>query len=732
VLLGPATTSALASNVTIPTAGAVSVEFAFEDAAFTNSVSLTAPQNRFLFDTRASRVGTRVALGTFAANTEFRFQLVATTGSGTFTWSSDPSANSDGDDHMRVTEMFDGDATLDNRAYKLEWEDDVDLGDGDFNDAVAILRVDGDTDQDGLFDDWERFGIDANNDGDTGDPGEQELSNGIDQNGDGDTTDAGERADPRHKDVYIEMDWLACATAGGDCAAGDTHTHRPQAASITGAIAAFANHPSVTNPDGVNGITVHIDVSNAVAHSNVLNFNGAAAGCGSSTAGTAFGDFDTVKAANLANPDVRRFAFHYALAIHVENEAALTNANQRFSGCGELPGNDFYISFGLWGAGSPTVQQEAGTIVHELGHNLGLQHGGNDGVNRKPNYLSAMNYAFQLRGIPTANRIDYSRSALAPLNEASLNEALGVQDGTDSTFFFCPAGGTTQTAATGAVDWNCDGAFGNATSPVAVNINGEGGQTTLSGFADWPQVIASLPFQTTSSFQDGEHPDVPPAELDVQTARDTNVLTPAPVLEAVTAQTVVYQEPAPPYTLRASDTDSGCGDLTFTATGLPSGLSLTNNQDCTATVSGTATGAVGEHPVTYRVTDEAGNEDSEISAYAVIWRFAGFFSPVDNQPTVNAVRAGSSVPVKFSLGGDQGLAILAGGSPISQRVGCTTGSVDDIEETVTAGASQLSYDTVSGLYSYIWKTDRSSTGTCRQLVLKLADGTSHAADFRMR
>jgi hypothetical protein len=732
-VLTTAAAPAMASNVTIPTAGTVSVEFVYQDALFINQVSLTSPQSRFLFDTRASRIGTRVALGTFAANTEFRFQLQATTGSGTYTWSSDPSANSDGKDHLRVTELFDGDTTLDNRVYKLEWEDDIDLGDGDFNDAVAILRVGGDTDGDGLYDDWERFGIDANNDGDTADAGEQELVNGIDQNGDGDTLDPGERADPRHKDIFLEMDWMACATAGGDCAAGDTHTHRPQAASITNVIQAFANHPSVSNPDGTNGINVHIDVSNAIAHQNVLNFNGGALGCSSGTAGTGFGDFDTVKAANLANPDVRRFAFHYALAIHMENQAALTDSTQRFSGCGETPGNDFYISFGGWGAGAPTVQQEAGTIAHELGHNLGLQHGGNEAVNRKPNYLSIMSYAFQLRGIPTTNRIDYSRSVLPSLNEASLNEAVGIQDGTDNTFYFCPGGTVAQGSGSGAIDWNCDGTLGTAMSPVAVDINGAGGQTTLTGFNDWPQVVANLPFQASAGFQDGEHPELPPEELDVQTARDTHVLTPAPVLDPAAPQTAVYGEPAAPYTLRATDADSSCAQLTFTANGLPAGLSVANNGDCTATVSGTPTGPVGTHSVTYRVTDEEGNVDSEISTYQVIWHFAGFFAPLDNRPTINVMRAGASVPVKFSLAGDQGLAIMAGGSPSSQRISCDSGApLAPVEETVTAGGSGLSYDATSDQYTYVWKTERSWAGTCRQLIVTLADGTSHRADFSLR
>jgi len=38
--------------------------------------------------------------------------------------------------------------------------------------------------------------------------------------------------------------------------------------------------------------------------------------------------------------------------------------------------------------------------------------------------------------------------------------------------------------------------------------------------------------------------------------------------------------------------------------------------------------------------------------------FAGFFQPIDNLPTLNGVKAGSAVPVKFSLGGNHGLDIL--------------------------------------------------------------------------
>jgi hypothetical protein len=57
------------------------------------------------------------------------------------------------------------------------------------------------------------------------------------------------------------------------------------------------------------------------------------------------------------------------------------------------------------------------------------------------------------------------------------------------------------------------------------------------------------------------------------------------------------------------------------------------------------------------------------------------------------VKAGSAVPVKFSLSGDQGLNIFEAGYPKSQQIACdSTATVDGIEQTVTAGSSSLSYD----------------------------------------
>jgi probable HAF family extracellular repeat protein len=114
------------------------------------------------------------------------------------------------------------------------------------------------------------------------------------------------------------------------------------------------------------------------------------------------------------------------------------------------------------------------------------------------------------------------------------------------------------------------------------------------------------------------------------------------------------------------------------------------------------------------------------------YSFSGFFQPVDNAPILNRVKAGSAVPVKFGLGGDQGLDVFASGSPGSKQINCGTGAgTDDIEQTTTAGASSLTYDPSTGRYTYVWKTEKAWTGTCRQLMLSLKDGTVQVALFTL-
>lgn len=111
--------------------------------------------------------------------------------------------------------------------------------------------------------------------------------------------------------------------------------------------------------------------------------------------------------------------------------------------------------------------------------------------------------------------------------------------------------------------------------------------------------------------------------------------------------------------------------------------------------------------------------------------FTGFFPPIDNAPVGNTVTAGAAVPVKFSLGGDHGLNIFAGGFPASQPVACDSFAVlAVVEEKGSAGNSGLKYDASSDQYTYVWKTERSWARTCRQLVIRFKDGSFHMASFK--
>ena len=145
------------------------------------------------------------------------------------------------------------------------------------------------------------------------------------------------------------------------------------------------------------------------------------------------------------------------------------------------------------------------------------------------------------------------------------------------------------------------------------------------------------------------------------------------------------------------------------------------------------TASVGQKTFAVEAADEAGNVSTEGHDYNVIYDFTGFFSPVDNPDVLNRVQAGSAVPAKFGLSGDQGLDVFAEGYPRSQRISCDAAApVDNIEQTVSAGESGLTYDAAGDRYSYVWKTSKAWKDTCRQLAVKLDDGTVHEANFSFK
>jgi parallel beta-helix repeat protein len=180
---------------------------------------------------------------------------------------------------------------------------------------------------------------------------------------------------------------------------------------------------------------------------------------------------------------------------------------------------------------------------------------------------------------------------------------------------------------------------------------------------------------------------------------------------------------AVPASFACSD-DGGVASCTATNDSVTN--TITNGQNVIST-------AYGQHTLTVTAVDLTGNKTVVTVTYTVGFRFSGFFQPVDNPPILNVVKAGLGVPVKFSLGGNQGLLIFAAGSPSSTAIGCDNAApTEDIDTTGTATQSGLSYDSKSGQYTYVWNTAKSWAGTCRRLNVTLADKTVHVANFKFK
>ncbi len=173
----------------------------------------------------------------------------------------------------------------------------------------------------------------------------------------------------------------------------------------------------------------------------------------------------------------------------------------------------------------------------------------------------------------------------------------------------------------------------------------------------------------------------------------------------------------------------------FTDPGATASDGCAGNLTASIIVTGSVdTNTVGFYALTYSVSDPSGHSDTKVRTVEVLpYNFTGFFAPIDNLPALNEMKAGQAAPVKFSLGGNQGLNIFAAGSPSSVQISCSNSDpILPVEQTETAGASSLAYDSTSNQYKYTWKTESSWKNTCRQLTVTLRDGTVHVAKFKFK
>ena len=146
----------------------------------------------------------------------------------------------------------------------------------------------------------------------------------------------------------------------------------------------------------------------------------------------------------------------------------------------------------------------------------------------------------------------------------------------------------------------------------------------------------------------------------------------------------------------------------------------------------------GTTTVVCSASDAAGNTGTNSFTVTVNgFTFAGFYQPVD-MGTINTVKNGSTVPIKWELFGAGGIeftstASVASGWPKSAKIDCGTLSglpSDEIEATAT-GATSLRYDTTAGQFIYNWQTPKQAN-TCWRLEVKFTDASTKSALFKLK
>lgn len=228
-----------------------------------------------------------------------------------------------------------------------------------------------------------------------------------------------------HRDILIEIDYMV--------------PHQPPYSAIDSVVTKF-NSMELLNPDSTYGVNVHYVIDEPVTHRDCIDV------FGDINPDPDIDSFDEYKqnfmgteTDRTSNSDyylAKKDVYHYALFIHTRCGSL---SNQQSSGTAEQPGNDMVVSLGYPGWGNVIADEngiphdtgsdvyKASTFMHELGHNLGLKHGGSyDMPHCKPNYLSVMNYEFQFPNIVPNRPMDYSHSVVTSLKENGLSELNGI------------------------------------------------------------------------------------------------------------------------------------------------------------------------------------------------------------------------------------------------------------------------------------------------------------------
>lgn len=264
-------------------------------------------------------------------------------------------------------------------------------------------------------------------------------------------------ANPRHKDLFIEVDFMQRSP-------GETPMKMTPA--VARQFAAFYQdtldnpHPLVDlyravtlrNPDGLRGISTHLDIGVAPETPEDATIYGDWGGYNAvppvqKADGTWGGDNPHTAWQTHMHP-ARRGIFRYILAYP--------------SGGGQNPINSFAASGPL---------NDAWVLAHEFAHAMGLDHGGKPGLaqpNCKPNYPSLLNYGYQgYAGIGFSDGV-----GINALNNTALKE-FGAVDPSNTAYLDMLENNYKYYVdrQAGHVDWNRDGYIAGEGSTVRAYAN---------------------------------------------------------------------------------------------------------------------------------------------------------------------------------------------------------------------------------------------------------------------
>lgn len=262
---------------------------------------------------------------------------------------------------------------------------------------------------------------------------------------------------PMRPDLIVEVDWLT-GMQGSPCASPPSYT--PQAAWWTAAKAGFAGLVLPT-PGGSAGVNLIVDYGQGGVFTGGNGIPHATGDIGQPS-----GNLEPVGDPHLATNRVGYV--HQALIV-----GRWWGGSWQTRPLAQLGGSRLWLP---GGCSAPSPWTVSADLMHELGHNLGLLHGGDESTNLKPSYDSVMNYRYY-------SGLDDDCDGWA---DQGANRRLGFSDGGRPSFDESHVVEAQGVCGTVPADIDDDGSIDAA--PYARDVNADGRLEVLDDNDDLAQL----------------------------------------------------------------------------------------------------------------------------------------------------------------------------------------------------------------------------------------------------